>query len=103
MTNIYVRNLSFKTAQGDLRAMFSRFGNVERVSLVTDPYNGQSRGFAFVEMTQANEAQKAISELNGTYLHGRTLNVCEARPKPPGGGGGRGSFGGPRKSRGGGW
>jgi RNA recognition motif-containing protein len=84
MTNIYVGNLSFRTTQGHLQAMFSRFGNVERVSLVIDPYNGQSRGFAFVEMTQANEAHKAISELNGTDLHGRKLSVSEARPRPHG-------------------
>jgi RNA recognition motif-containing protein len=103
MTNIYVGNLSSQTTQDDLLTMFSQFGNVERVNLVTDPYSGQSRGFAFVAMTQASEAQKAMSQLNGTDLHGRTLNVSEARPKPRGGGGGRGSFGGPRRSgRGGG-
>jgi RNA recognition motif-containing protein len=103
MINIYVGNLSSQTTQDDLQAAFSRFGNVERVNVVTDPYNGQSRGFAFVTMRQASEAQKAISELNGTDLHGHTLKVSEARPKPRGGGGGRGSFGGPRKRRGGGW
>jgi RNA recognition motif-containing protein len=98
MTNIYVRNLSFQTTQGDLQAMFSRFGNVERVSLVTDPYNGQSRGFAFVEMTQPHEAQKAISQLNGTDLHGRILNVSEARPKSR-----RGLSGARKSSRSAGW
>jgi RNA recognition motif-containing protein len=103
MINIYVGNLSSRTTQDDLQAAFSRFGNVERVNVVTDPYSGQSRGFAFVAMREASDAQKAISELKGTDLHGRTLNVSEARPKPRGGGGGRGSFGGPRKSRRGGW
>ena len=95
MTNIYVGNLSFQTTQDDLHAAFSQFGNVERVNMVTDRDTGQPRGFAFVEMTQANEAQKAIAGLNGSDLHGRALNVNEARPKSSGGGG-RGGFGGPR-------
>ena len=94
MTRIYVGNLSFQTTQDDLHAAFSQFGNVERVNMVTDRDTGQPRGFAFVEMTQANEAQKATSGMNGIDLHGRTLNVNEARPKSAGGG--RGGFGGPR-------
>jgi RNA recognition motif-containing protein len=84
MTNIYVGNLSFQTTQDDLHAAFSQFGNVDRVNMVTDRDTGQPCGFAFVEMTQANEAQKAISGLNGTDLNGRTLNVSEARPKSSG-------------------
>ena len=95
MTNIYVGNLSFQTTEDDLHAAFSQFGSVERVKIVTDRDTGQPRGFAFVEMTQANEAQKAIAGLNGTDLHGRALNVNEARPKSSGGGG-RGGFGGQR-------
>jgi|SRR5579871_3905883 len=79
--NIFVGNLSFQTNQEDLQAAFSHSGNVERVNLVTDRDNGQPRGFAFVEMTRTDEAQKAIAGLNGTDLHGRTLNVNEARPK----------------------
>ena len=102
MTNIYVGNLSFQTTEEDLQASFSRFGNVEHVKIVTDRDSGQPRGFAFVEMTQANDAQKAISGLNGTDLHGRTLSVNEARPKPASGGG-RGGFGGPRGRGRGGW
>jgi|SRR5215471_10575903 RNA recognition motif-containing protein len=98
MTNIYVGNLSFQTTQDDLYAAFSQFGSVERVNMLTDRDTGQPRGFAFVEMTHTNEAQNAISGLNGTDLHGRTLNVSEARPKAQGGGGGRGRFGGPQKS-----
>jgi RNA recognition motif-containing protein len=97
MTDIYVGNLSSQTTQDDLQALFSLFGNVERVN-VTDPYSGQSRSCAFVTMRQTSEAQKAIFELNGADLHGRTMNVGEARPKPRGGGSGRGSFGGPQKS-----
>ena len=100
MTNIFVGNLNYSTTQDDLHATFSQFGNVERVNLVTDRDTGQPRGFAFVEMTNANEAQNAISQLNGADLHGRTMNVNEARPKPTGAGGGRGGFGGSRKASG---
>jgi cold-inducible RNA-binding protein len=102
MTNIFVGNLSYSTTQDDLHAAFAQFGNVERVNIVTDRDSGQPRGFAFVEMTDANEAQNAISQLNGAELQGRAMNVNEARPKPTSGGGGRGGFGGPRRSSGGG-
>ena len=90
MTNIFVGNLSYQTSQEDLHATFSQYGAVERVSIVTDRDSGQPRGFAFVEMTEASAAQTAISQLNGAELHGRALNVNEARPKPAGGGGSRG-------------
>lgn len=106
MTNIFVGNLSFQTTQADVQAMFANYGAVERVSLVTDRDSGQSRGFAFVEMTDSQEAQNAIAELNGAELHGRALNVNEARPKPQGGGGSgyqsRGGSGGGRGGSGGG-
>jgi len=72
---------------------------VERVHIITDRDTGQPRGFAFVEMTEANQAQNAISQLNGAELHGRALNVNEARPKTSDRGGG---FGGQRRSSGGG-
>jgi len=99
MTNIFVGNLSYSTTQEDLLATFSQFGNVERVNVVTDRDSGQPRGFAFVEMTNGNEAQNAISQLNGAELNGRAMNVNEARPKPTGGAG-RGGFGGQRRSSG---
>jgi len=99
MTKIFVGNLSFQTTQEDLLASFSRFGNVEQVNIVTDRDSGQPRGFAFVEMTNAQDAQKAIAQLNGSELNGRALNVNEARPKP-GGSGGRGGFGGDRRGGG---
>lgn len=99
MTNIFVGNLNYSTTQEDLHATFAQFGNVERVSVVTDRDSGQPRGFAFVEMTNSDEAQNAISQLNGTELNGRALNVNEARPKPSGNSG-RGGFGGPRRSGG---
>jgi cold-inducible RNA-binding protein len=99
MSNIFVGNLSYQTTQEDLLAAFSQYGNVERVNIVTDRDTGQPRGFAFVEMSNAQEAQTAITQLNGAELNGRALNVNEARPKP-GGGGGRGGFGGGGNRRG---
>lgn len=94
MTNIFVGNLSYQTTQNELEAAFSAYGNVERVSLVRDRDTGQSRGFAFVEMTNAEEAQRAISELNGRELNGRAMNVNEARPREERAGGGGNRFGG---------
>ena len=99
MTNIYVGNLSYETSQEDLEAAFNEFGAVEKVNIVKDRDTGQPRGFAFVEMTNRNEASTAIAALNGRNLHGRDLSVNEARPReersggrPGGGGGGRGGF-----------
>ena len=90
MTNIFVGNLSYRTTEEELKAAFEPYGQVERTSIVTDRETGQSRGFAFVEMADADAAQNAIAHLNGADLHGRALNVNEARPKPAGGGyGGR--------------
>jgi len=85
VTNIFVGNLSFSTTQDDLQAAFAPYGSVERVSVVTDRETGQPRGFAFIEMTEQQDAMTAITQLNGTDLNGRTLNVNEARPKPAGG------------------
>ncbi len=99
MTNIFVGNLSYRTTQDELQTAFSQYGGVERVNIVTDRDTGQPRGFAFVEMTDAAQAQAAITHLNGSELNGRVLNVNEARPKPAGGGGG---FGGRRNDSGGG-
>lgn len=91
MKNIFVGNLNFNTSEDELRQMFEAHGQVDRVSIMTDRETGRSRGFGFVEMTNAEEAERAIAALNGTQLGGRTLNVNEARPKPErsGGGGGR--------------
>ena len=88
MKNIFVGNLDFGATEDSIRALFEPFGNVERVSLVTDRDTGRSRGFAFVEMTDSAEADRAIAALNGTNLGGRALNINEARPKTGGGGGG---------------
>ena len=103
MTNIFVGNLSYQTTQDELFSAFSAYGNVERVSIVTDRDSGQPRGFAFVEMTNSEEAEKAIALLNGSDLGGRTLIVNEAKPKtdrPRGGGGQRFGGGGRDSSRG---
>ena len=93
MKNIFVGNLDFSATEASIRSLFEPFGNIERVNLVTDRDTGRSRGFAFVEMTDAAEADKAIAALNGSDQNGRALNVNEARPKTEGGGG-RGGFGG---------
>jgi len=81
MKNIFVGNLDFHVAEDDLRQLFAQFGQVDRVSVMTDRDTGRSRGFAFVEMTNNEEGEKAIAELNGSQFSGRTLNVNEARPK----------------------
>jgi len=99
MKNIFVGNLAFAATESSIRALFEPYGNVERVNVVTDRDTGRSRGFAFVEMTDSAEADRAIAALNGTELDGRALNINEARPKPSGGGGG---FGGGRPHGGGG-
>ena len=105
LKNIFVGNLAFSATEDSLRAMFEAHGAVERVSIMTDRETGRSRGFGFVEMTNADEADRAIAALNGAELSGRAMNVNEARPKGEGGGGGgggRGGFGGNRGGSGGG-
>jgi RNA recognition motif-containing protein len=95
MKNIYVGNLPHSTTESELRGVFEAHGAVEKVSIVTDRETGRARGFAFVEMTNAAEADKAIAALNGTELGGRALKINEAQPKaarPKSGGGQR--FGG---------
>jgi len=100
MKNIFVGNLDFAATESAIRALFEPHGNVERVNLVTDRDTGRSRGFAFVEMTDAAEADRAIAALNGYEMNGRALNVNEARPKSDSGG--RSFRGGPRGGGGGG-
>ena len=91
MKNIFVGNLSFGATEGAVRSLFEAYGTVERVNLVTDRDSGQARGFGFVEMSVNADADRAIAELNGREVDGRTLNVNEARPKTERsfGGGGR--------------
>ncbi|MGA8432913.1 MAG: RNA-binding protein [Candidatus Sulfotelmatobacter sp.] len=106
MKNIFVGNLSFSTNEDELRQLFEPFGQVDRVSIMTDRDTGRSRGFGFVEMASNEDGEKAITALNGSQIGGRTLNVNEARPKTErsGGGGGGGGFRdrGDRGGRGGG-
>jgi RNA recognition motif-containing protein len=82
--NIYVGNLSYDVTEADLRAAFEAYGAVASVSIIKDQYSGQSKGFGFVEMPSASEAQAAVSSLHGKDLMGRTLNVNEARPREGG-------------------
>jgi cold-inducible RNA-binding protein len=89
MKNLFVGNLPQSTTEAELRALFASHGNVEKVSLATDRDTGRLRGFAFVEMSDAGEADKAIAALDGTQRGGRALKVNEARPKLE-----RSSFGG---------
>lgn len=89
--NIYVGNLSHDVTEDELRQAFAAHGEVASVNIITDKFSGQSRGFGFVEMPKNDEAQAAISALNGMDLKGRSLNVNEARPRNdrPRRGGGR--------------
>ncbi len=102
MKNIFVGNLSFDTNEQTIRSLFEAHGAVDRVSVVTDRDTGQPRGFAFVEMGDNAEGDRAIAAINGHEVGGRALNVNEARPKGEGGGGGRGGGGGNRSGGGGG-
>ena len=89
--NIYVGNLSFTTTEADLKEAFQAFGEVQSASIIKDKYSGESRGFGFVEMPNKDEAEKAMSMLNGKDLKGRTLKVNEAKARtdrPRSGGGG---------------
>jgi cold-inducible RNA-binding protein len=102
LKNIFVGNLDFNTSEEELRQAFEGYGQVDRVSIMTDRETGRSRGFGFVEMTNAEDGEKAIAALNGSQLGGRTLNVNEARPKAERTGGGGGGGGRDRGGRGGG-
>ena len=81
MKKVYVANISFNATEQDIKDLFSEYGEVESVKMITDKYTGQSRGFSFVEMESEDSAKKAISALNGSTFMGRTLTVAEARPQ----------------------
>src|SRR5206468_12453770 len=98
---LFVGNLSFDTTSADLEALFSQAGTCESAAVITDRATGRSRGFGFVEMSSASEAERAVAELNGHELQGRKLNVSEARERAGGGGGGGGGGGRPRGGFGG--
>ena len=92
---LFVGNLSFETSDGDLKEAFSKAGACETAQVVKDRMTGKSRGFGFVEMGSAEDAQRAVTTLNGTELRGRSISVSEARerssgpraPRPGGSGG----------------
>src|SRR5476651_2017733 len=95
---LYVGNLSFQTTEQDLTALFAQHGTVTETNLMMDRETGRPRGFGFVTMSSAEEAQKAIAGLNGKDMDGRALTVNIAKPReeraPGGGGGGRREYGG---------
>jgi len=94
--NIFVGNLSFETTDEDLRAEFAAFGELTSVNVLKDKFTNKSRGFAFVEMPNKEEAMKAVEALNGKSINGRTINAAEAKPREdkPQGGRSQGGFGG---------
>jgi cold-inducible RNA-binding protein len=103
-TKLYVGNLPFNTTENELQELFAQAGAVQEVTLMQDRFTGKSRGFAFVTMGSEEDAQNAISKLNGQAMEGRPLTVNEARPREqraPGGGGrgygGGGGYGGRRE------
>jgi RNA recognition motif-containing protein len=101
-TKLYVGNLSFNTSAQDLETMFGESGTVQSASIIEDRETGRSRGFAFVEMSSAEEAKAAISSLDGKEVDGRNLKVNEAKPREDrGGSGGGGGYGGGGGNRGG--
>jgi cold-inducible RNA-binding protein len=99
-TKLYIGNLGYGIGDSDLEKLFTAYGSVRSAQVIKDRETGRSKGFGFVEMSGNQEAQAAITALNGKEIEGRTLVVNEARPKEEGGGGGgKGGFGG--KGRGG--
>lgn len=104
-TRIYVGGLPYTATEQDLQNLFTPSGTVSSVTLVTDKYTGQAKGFGFVEMSTDAESQAAINSLNGTQMGGRTLTVNEAKPREDrsSGGGGYGGGGGSRSGGGGGY
>jgi RNA recognition motif-containing protein len=100
-SKLYVGNLAFGVSNRDLEELFSKAGQVQSVAVITDKFSGQSRGFGFVEMANAENASKAIQQFNDTELKGRNIRVSEAKPRESsfgdgnrGGGSGGGERGG---------
>ena len=106
-SKLYVGNLAFGVSNSDLEELFSKAGQVQSVAVITDKFSGQSRGFGFVEMANAEDASKAIQQFNDTELKGRNIKVNEAKPRESsfgggGGGGGNRRGGGDNRGVGGG-
>jgi RNA recognition motif-containing protein len=103
--NLYVGNLSYDTTENTLRTLFSEFGEVQTVNVITDRYTGRPRGFAFVEMATEEGADAAVAGMNGKMVDQRELKVDKAKPQAPRerrSGGGGGGYGGDRDRRSGG-
>jgi RNA recognition motif-containing protein len=83
--NLYIGNLSYATRDNDLKALFEEIGEVSSAKIIMDRISGRSKGFGFVEMTNDDEARKAIENLNGYSFNNREITVSEARPRPEGG------------------
>lgn len=98
-TKLYVGSLPYSTTEQELQELFAPHGAVQSAKVISDRYTGQSRGFGFVEMATNEEAQKAITALNGTELGGRTLVINEARPQEKRSFGGGGGGGGESRDR----
>ena len=94
-SKVYVGGLPFSATEGDVERLFAEHGTVESTRVITDKFTGQSRGFGFVEMSSASEAEAAITALHSSIMDGRTLTVNEAKPMEPRSGGG--GFGGGRR------
>ena len=101
--DIYCGNLAYATTDDGLKAAFAAYGEVTSARVVTDRMTGRSKGFGFVEMPNAEQAEAAIAALNGSEMDGRPIRVNQSQPKPQDDrrGGGRGGFGGGRGGRGG--
>lgn len=97
MTKLYVGNLPYETTESDLQALFESAGQVSTINIVRDRATGRARGFAFVEMSDSEGAQRAINELDRHAYGGRNLTVNEAKPMAPRSNGGGGGFGGGRQ------
>jgi RNA recognition motif-containing protein len=95
-SKLYVGGLPYSATESQLNDLFAQHGTVASARIITDKFTGQSRGFGFVEMSSQEEAQAAISAVNGTQMEGRTLTVNEAKPQEPRSGGGRFGGGGGR-------
>jgi RNA recognition motif-containing protein len=80
--NLYVSNLGFNVEESALNTLFKEYGSVGSVKIIMDKITNRSRGFAFIEMADVQQAEKAIKELNGIMVEGRQMKVIEARPKP---------------------
>ncbi|MDX1941685.1 MAG: RNA-binding protein [Saprospiraceae bacterium] len=101
--NIFVAKLNFDTQSDDLREVFEAYGEVDSAKVIMDHFTGKSKGFAFVEMPNDDEAQKAIDDLNETELDGNTIVVKKAEPRENRGGGGGFNRGGGNRGGGGGY